>query len=282
MTGNTSSLRWTTTAWCVRWSGAWSGRGTGLAGMGRVRGRAVDDPAKFFIDFNRRIVAASDEFYGYTPPTDFRLEKREVKVFSTREVPDPKLEAKVKGTFAEFLRFTAPVKTPYPGKQSGECALVSGVRTARDRTSAALERGRDCLCQPVQSSEHDGHRGVAADDALSRYPHAGRDQPRGLCGLREHWAHTRCGAAGGGGCPLLSRLAGAAGLQQAWGSWARVWGRAMRSSRRRTIRAFEWRLSIMLPLMLPMWCGMGSRRGISGRGWNRRSLWRRCGNRGWR
>jgi dienelactone hydrolase len=74
----------------------------------------VEDPAKFFVDFNRRIVAASDDFYSYTPPTDFRLEKRAVKVFSTREVPDPKLEAKVKGTFAEFLRFTAPVKTPYP------------------------------------------------------------------------------------------------------------------------------------------------------------------------
>ncbi len=77
-------------------------------------GRPSDDPAKFLIDFNRRIVASSDEFYSYKTPTDFRLEKREVQVFSTREVPDPKLEAKVKGTFAEFLRFTAPVKTPYP------------------------------------------------------------------------------------------------------------------------------------------------------------------------
>ena len=77
-------------------------------------GQAVDDPAKFLIDFNRRIVASSDEFYSYARPTDFRLEKREVQVFSTREVPDAKLEAKVKGTFAEFLRFTAPVKTPYP------------------------------------------------------------------------------------------------------------------------------------------------------------------------
>src|ERR1700719_4115203 len=51
-------------------------------------GQAAGDPAKFFIDFNRRIVAASDEFYSYTRPNDFRLEKREVQVFSTREVPD--------------------------------------------------------------------------------------------------------------------------------------------------------------------------------------------------
>jgi dienelactone hydrolase len=76
--------------------------------------QAVEDPAKFLVDFNRRIVASSDQFFAYTRPTDFRLEKREVKVFSTREVPHPKLEAKVKGTYAEFLRFTAPVRTPYP------------------------------------------------------------------------------------------------------------------------------------------------------------------------
>ncbi|HEV3307802.1 MAG TPA: alpha/beta hydrolase family protein [Candidatus Sulfotelmatobacter sp.] len=94
--------------WGVEWSRDWPCRN------GTRPGQVVEDPAKFFIDFNRRIVAASDEFFSYTAPTDFRLEKREVKVFSTREVPNQKLEEKVKGTFAEFLRFTAPVKTPYP------------------------------------------------------------------------------------------------------------------------------------------------------------------------
>jgi dienelactone hydrolase len=81
---------------------------------GTPAGKAPEDPARYLVDFNRRIVASSDEFFSYTTPTDFRLEKREVQVFSTREIPDPKLESKVKGTFAEFLRFTAPVKTPYP------------------------------------------------------------------------------------------------------------------------------------------------------------------------
>ncbi len=81
---------------------------------GQLPSVAQDDPEKFILDYNRRIVAASDEFYSYTKPTDFRLETREVQVFSTREVPDPKLEAKVKGTFGEFLRFTSAVKTPYP------------------------------------------------------------------------------------------------------------------------------------------------------------------------
>jgi dienelactone hydrolase len=81
---------------------------------GQMPGEVQDNPEKFILDYNRRIVAASDEFYSYARPTDFRLETRAVQVFSTREVPDPKLEAKVKGTFGEFLRFTSPVKTPYP------------------------------------------------------------------------------------------------------------------------------------------------------------------------
>jgi dienelactone hydrolase len=94
--------------WGVEWTRDWPCRN------GWQPGQAADDPAKFLIDFNRRIVASSDEFYSYTRPTDFRLENRQVQVFSTREVPDLNLEAKVKGTFAQFLRFTAPVTTPYP------------------------------------------------------------------------------------------------------------------------------------------------------------------------
>jgi dienelactone hydrolase len=77
-------------------------------------GQIPADPEKFFADYNQRIIAASDEFYSYRIPSDFRLERREVEVFSTREVPDAKLEAKVRGTFGNFLRFTSPVRTPYP------------------------------------------------------------------------------------------------------------------------------------------------------------------------
>lgn len=94
--------------WGLEWARDWPCRN------GVRPGQSVEDPAKFFADYNRRIVASSDEFFSYVRPSDFCLEKREVKVFSTREVPDPKLEAKVKGTFAEFLRFTSPVKTPHP------------------------------------------------------------------------------------------------------------------------------------------------------------------------
>jgi dienelactone hydrolase len=94
--------------WGVEWASNWPCRN------GYAPGHVPDNPEKFFLDYNRRIVAASDDFYSYRRPSDFRLEKREVQVFSTRAVPDPKLEAKVKGTYGEFLRFSSPVKTPFP------------------------------------------------------------------------------------------------------------------------------------------------------------------------
>jgi dienelactone hydrolase len=94
--------------WGVEWTRDWPCRN------GYRPGQVAENPEKFILEYNRRIVASSDEFYSYQGPTDFRLERREVKVFSTREVPDPKLEAQVRGTFGEFLRFTSPVRTPYP------------------------------------------------------------------------------------------------------------------------------------------------------------------------
>src|SRR5215467_3919689 len=79
--------------WGVEWARDWPCRN------GCPPGRESENPEQFFLDYNQRIVAASDEFYSYKRPTDFRLETREVQVFSTREIPDQTLEAKVKGTF---------------------------------------------------------------------------------------------------------------------------------------------------------------------------------------
>jgi dienelactone hydrolase len=64
-------------------------------------------------EYNNRAIADSDEFFSYKRPMDFRLEKREIQVFSTREIPDLKLEKKVRGNYAEYLRFTSPARTPY-------------------------------------------------------------------------------------------------------------------------------------------------------------------------
>jgi len=94
--------------WGVDWALDWPCR------SGYRPDQSVNDPERFFLDLNRRILAASDEFFSYSRPNDYRLENREVRVFSTREVPDPRLEAKVKETSGEFLRFTSPVRTPYP------------------------------------------------------------------------------------------------------------------------------------------------------------------------
>ncbi len=94
--------------WGTEWAGDWPCRN------GWQPGQVAADPERFFADFSRRILASSDEFFSYRRPTDFRLEQREVQVFSTREAPDARLEAKVQGTVGEFLRFTSPARTPYP------------------------------------------------------------------------------------------------------------------------------------------------------------------------
>jgi dienelactone hydrolase len=94
--------------WGIDWARDWPCRN------GIRPGQVPADPEKFFADYNQRIIANSDEFYSYRVPSDYRLERREVRVFSTREIPDPKLDEKVQGTYADFLRFTSPVRTPYP------------------------------------------------------------------------------------------------------------------------------------------------------------------------
>ena len=94
--------------WGWEWAQQWPCRN------GHPHGYAPDDPEAFLREYNQRIIASSDEFYSYQTPADFRLEHREIQVFSTRAVPDPKLEQAVKGSRTDFLRFTSPVRTPYP------------------------------------------------------------------------------------------------------------------------------------------------------------------------
>jgi dienelactone hydrolase len=94
--------------WGIEWTRDWPCRN------GFSPARTDADCERYLCEYNRRAIASSDEFFGYRTPSDFRLENREVQVFSTREVPDPVLENKVRGTRAEFLRFTSPVHTPYP------------------------------------------------------------------------------------------------------------------------------------------------------------------------
>src|SRR5277367_4274328 len=80
--------------WGVEWAHDWPCRN------GYRPGHVPENAEKFLSEYNRRIVAASDEFYSYQRPADFRLERRQVQVFSTRAVPDPRLEKQVAGTYA--------------------------------------------------------------------------------------------------------------------------------------------------------------------------------------
>jgi dienelactone hydrolase len=74
------------------------------------------------IALNQEIVRRSDEFFGYMTPIDFRLEVRHPALFPTNVRPETLAQdAEMKraaedGQLAEaqFLRFTSPVRTPYP------------------------------------------------------------------------------------------------------------------------------------------------------------------------
>src|ERR1700694_5661233 len=96
--------------WGLDWTQGWPGRNGGPSGQSSGQDSGL---LKYFSGFNDRIVQASDDFYSYQKPVDFRLGRREVQVSSTRKVPDPRLEERVRGTHAEFLRFTSPVVTPF-------------------------------------------------------------------------------------------------------------------------------------------------------------------------
>ena len=94
--------------WGIEWTREWPCRNGFLPTQ-------TDEQREHYIrEYNARAVAASDDFFSYQTPSDFRLEHREDQVFSTREFPEPKLEKQVRGTYADFLRFTSPAPTPYP------------------------------------------------------------------------------------------------------------------------------------------------------------------------
>jgi hypothetical protein len=96
----------------LEWGTQWAQRWSVASNIG-----VPDDPAnaaamiEYWSAVNRRIIENSDEFYAYQSPTDFRLETRKVELFHTGSEPPKK---KLKDEYAEFLRFTSPVATPYP------------------------------------------------------------------------------------------------------------------------------------------------------------------------
>jgi len=85
-------------------------------------GLASPDAIERMIAINDEIVRRSDEFFGYTTPADFILEERHPDLFPTNVRPKTlKHQAEIRQRIqdgrsqtAQFLRFTSPVRTPYP------------------------------------------------------------------------------------------------------------------------------------------------------------------------
>jgi hypothetical protein len=83
---------------------------------------ATQDDYARMIAVNADIVARAGQFFGYTTPTDFRLEARHPQLFPTNVRPETLQEdAEIKRQaetgeldVAEFLRFTSPIRTRYP------------------------------------------------------------------------------------------------------------------------------------------------------------------------
>jgi hypothetical protein len=74
------------------------------------------------IEINRAVLADPHAFFRYEPPADYRLEQRHPQLFPTNVRPetlrrDAQLRARAQAgrtPHAEFLRFTSPIRTPYP------------------------------------------------------------------------------------------------------------------------------------------------------------------------
>lgn len=123
--------------WMVRWETALTTRDTNrivrplewgfdwLADFSQLAADSREDSPdalERMVRINDEIVARGEEFYGYTMPTDFRLEERHPQLFPTNVRPetlaqDAQLKADAEAgklEKAQFLRFTSPVRTKHP------------------------------------------------------------------------------------------------------------------------------------------------------------------------
>jgi len=109
----------------LEWGFDWLEDFIAAAGLGEAVERAQRDPAAAepaMLALNQAIVHNSDAFFGYEPPTDFRLEERAPQLFPTNVRPETierdaelkRLASEGRLKPAQFLRFTSPVRTPYP------------------------------------------------------------------------------------------------------------------------------------------------------------------------
>jgi hypothetical protein len=95
--------------WGMEWTADFPGAATLPASA------TPDELKRYFFALNDRLIANSDEFYGYKTPTDFRLEQRPIRVHGTGSHANPEIDdLPYAGKVGTFLRFTSPVRSPYP------------------------------------------------------------------------------------------------------------------------------------------------------------------------
>ncbi|HEX3941770.1 MAG TPA: abhydrolase domain-containing 18 [Acidobacteriaceae bacterium] len=109
----------------VEWGFDWLADLSGHCGAGPVYAENATDHASSeaaMLALNDCILRHREEFFSYAPPTDYLLEERHPQLFPTNVRPetlrrDAKLQRLAdegKMQKAQFLRFTSPVRTPFP------------------------------------------------------------------------------------------------------------------------------------------------------------------------
>ncbi len=109
----------------LEWGFDWLADWIGAADLPIRDALASEDPAllkQAMFTVNEHIIANHEQFYSYETPQDFRLEERHPQLFPTNVRPetlrqDAELKQKAaQGRLprAQFLRFTSPIRTPYP------------------------------------------------------------------------------------------------------------------------------------------------------------------------
>jgi hypothetical protein len=94
----------------------------GLAAQVAEAGDNSEKAKAAMLAINADIVRNHEEFFGYRTPSDFHIEERCPQLFPTNVRPETlrrdarlkRLAAEGRLPKAEFLRFTSPVRTPYP------------------------------------------------------------------------------------------------------------------------------------------------------------------------
>src|SRR5688572_19235413 len=81
--------------WGIEWTRNWPQ----VNGNYPSDGNDPESHARFILDVNRKIIATSDDYFGYETPADFHLTKRVYPGERER---------------TEWLEFTSPIQTPVP------------------------------------------------------------------------------------------------------------------------------------------------------------------------